>query len=399
MRRLALLLVCGSAIILGLLGPVRAEAATGYVEGTVTPIESAPEVEVCVVESQPSEICAAPAADGAYVLREVPFGGARIEFVPSFRSRLLRQYYDEVGKLSEARTVVLSALEPTAKGIDADLLEGGAIEGIVTAAGGGAPLSQVEVCAVSVGSPTVKSCGETDAGGEYELHSLTNGTYRVEFLGAGPSAEYQPSSHPAVGVAAGQTTTNVNGSLAKGGRIGGTVSAAGGGRLAGVPVCLFAAAPAPQRCVTSGDGGEYSFAGLPGGSYQVGFSLDPAELGWQGGFAEDGFESQYYDGVRSRAEAATIPLIAPAAVGGIDASLSAPSVLPPPAPAPLVASAIVAAPPTIAVPAPKKATCKKGYRKKKVKGKVRCVKPATHKPKKPSKKKHKSSHGVGDKKR
>jgi hypothetical protein len=375
MRRLALLLICGSAFG-AFLGPIEARAASsGVVEGTVTPLAWAQEVEVCVVEIRPSETCTEPGGDGSYKLLDVPAGGARIEFTPSFRSGLLKQYYEGVGKLSEAKTIVLSPTSPTAMGIDAKLLEGGTIEGTVAAASG-APLPEVEVCAVSVGAPTVRSCGETGAAGEYELHSLPNGTYRVEFWGTRRSAEYEPGSDPPVGVAAGNVTTDVNAILSKGAQIRGIVTAASGGNLlADVPVCLFAtAASEPQRCTDSDEEGEYSFVGLRGGSYQVGFSLDPTELGWQAGFTEDGFESQYYDGVASRAEAATVPLIAPAIVRDVDASLATPQVPPPPSPAPLVASPLIAAPPVISAPTSKKAVCKKGYRKKKAKGKVRCVK-------------------------
>src|ERR1700743_2263719 len=104
MRRLGFLAVIGLVLIF----PVGASAATGTIEGTVTPLEWAPEIEVCVVEGRPSEICAAPEADGSYILSEVPLGAARIEFVPSSRSGLLKQYYDHVTELSKARDIVLT---------------------------------------------------------------------------------------------------------------------------------------------------------------------------------------------------------------------------------------------------------------------------------------------------
>jgi hypothetical protein len=364
---------------LALLAPAYAQAAGGIVEGTVTPLVWAQEVEVCVVEGRPSETCIAPAADGSYALHEVPFGGARIEFAPSFRSRLLTQYYDGVGELSEANTVVLSALAPTATGIDADLIEGGTIEGTVTAAADGEPLPGVEVCAVSSGSSTVEGCAETLANGDYELHSLPGGAYRVVFWGKGPSAEYEPWSHSIVGVTAGETITGIDASLARGGKIKGTVTtAAGGARLADIPVCLFAtSSPKPQRCTYSDEAGEYSFAGLQDGPYQVGFSLTNAEIDGEVPAGEgDGFESQYYDGVGARAQATTISLLSPEVIGNVNATLFTPPVAAPPALAPFVFGPIVAAAPTIVEPKPRAVGCKKPKRKKKVKGKVRCVKPA-----------------------
>lgn len=384
-RRVALLAVC----CLALLAPAEARAATGLVEGTVAPLAWAQEVEVCVVEDQPSETCVAPGAEGSYVLDEVPLEGARIEFIPSFRSGLLKQYYDGVGKLSDARSVLLTQESPTAKGIDAHLVEGGAITGIVTDAGGGERLPEVEVCAVSVGSPTVKSCDETDAGGEYELHSLPTGTYRVGFRGGGRSVEYEPWSHPPVGVTAGATTLGIDAALAKGARIRGVVTAAaGGGRLADIPVCLFTTTTAtgPQRCAYSDEAGEYSFGGLSAGSYQVGFSLTSAELGGLAGSGEDGYETQYYNRVGTRAEAATLTLLTGESTQGVDAALSLSPVAAPPAVAALVAPPIVVAPPTIAEPKPKKRKkgCVKPRHRKKVKGKARCVKAV--------KKKHRHHH-------
>jgi hypothetical protein len=386
-----------------LLGPAYAQAAGGTVEGIVTPLVWAQEVEVCVVESRPSETCIAPAADGPYALHEVPFGGARIEFVPSFRSRLLTQYYDGVGKLSEAKNVVLSALAPTAKEIDADLVEGGAITGTVTAAADGEPLPGVEVCAISSGSSTAESCAETVANGDYELHSLPGGAYRVVFWGAGTSAEYEPWSHSIVAVTAGETITGIDAGLARGGKIKGTVTAAAGGaRLADIAVCLFAAtSPKPQRCTYSDEAGEYSFAGLQDGPYQVGFSLTDAEIDGEGPAGEaDGFETQYYDGVGARAQAVTISLLSPEVIGNVNATLFTPPGPAPPTPAPFVSSPIVPAAATIAEPKPRAVGCKKPKRKKKVKGKVRCVKPAKQKKKKHTKHKHqKGPHREGGKKR
>lgn len=59
MRRLILILCLGCAV----LGPTRSDAA--LVDGTVRPIEWAPEVEVCLAET---EFCAAPEANGLYQL-------------------------------------------------------------------------------------------------------------------------------------------------------------------------------------------------------------------------------------------------------------------------------------------------------------------------------------------
>jgi hypothetical protein len=377
MRRLVCFGVCLFAAAVPAGVPTAAQAATtGAIEGAVSPTAWAQEVEVCVAETLPSETCTVPEADGSYLLANLPLGGTRIEFIPSFRSRLLTQYYDHKSVLAEAATIVLTALNPTAKGIDADLIEGGAIEGTVTAAVGGEPLSEVEVCAASVGSPTVKSCDETGASGEYELHSLPGGSYGVGFRGHGKSAEFEPKT-TLVAVAQGATTGGVDAALAKGAQIKGSVAAAAtGSPLGDIAVCLFAAAGSkPERCTYSDEGGAYAFEGLPSGSYQVGFSLDAVEIGGEGAAgSDDGYESQYYDGVGTRAQATAIPLLAPAVDEGVDAALVRLPAASLPSPAPVAASPIVAAAPAIAEPKPRTKACGKGYRKMKVKGKARCVK-------------------------
>lgn len=357
--------------------------AGGTVKGTVTPVEWAQEVEVCVVEPQPSESCTTAAADGSYVLRQVPFGGARIEFVPSNRSRLLLQYYNHKSHLSEASTVFLTSVVPEIGGIDADLLEGGAIEGTVAAAVSGLPLAEVEVCAIQVSS-TVKQCEESDESGAYELHSLPTGSYKVSYRGQGRSAEYQQQYYEqepdqgqadSVAVVAGEVTAGIDAALERGGRIEGRVADAAGEPLPGIAVCLFkAAAVTADRCASADEAGFYAFEGLSSGSYQIGFSLDPGSVGSEAGLESDGFESQYFDRVGNRDEAATISIVAPAVVAGVNGILSAPVVPPPPPSPPPVANPIVAAPPVVPEPKPKPKRCKKGFRKKKVKGKVRCVK-------------------------
>ncbi len=372
-------------LLLGVSCPAALAAGPGRVEGTVTPVGSAQEVEVCLVETAPSETCTVPAANGAYVLANLNLGPQRIEFLPSNRSGLIPQYYDHKNRLAEAATISLTATSPTVKNINADLIAGATITGQVTAQVGGTALAGVEVCAKSVASPPVRSCGETGATGAYELHSLPSGSYKIGFWGRGKSAEYQPqyyagktsfSQATPVSVTNGAETAGISVELAKGSEIAGTLRAASGGAsVPDVSVCLFAAASSsPERCAYSGPTGAYRFQGLPSGAYQVGFSLSLAEVGGEGvAGEEDGFLTQYFHGVANRSEAQTISLIAPAAATGVDASLQAPPTPAPPPVPPVAPVAIVPAAPPVAVP-PVKKGCKKGFRKQKVKGKTRCVK-------------------------
>lgn len=367
-----------------LLAPAGAGAAVGTVSGTVEPLQSAPEVEVCLIEGRPSETCTAPGADGSYSL-EVPLGEVQIEFIPSIRSHLLVQYYDHQSSLQEAAKIKLTQQSPEAKGIDADLIEGGAIAGTVTAAGTGLPLAEVEACAISAGAAPIRRCEETDASGAYEVHSLPGATYRVSFRGHGASAGYQASYYDGeptlaqatpVQVSARTTKSGIDAALEEGAAIEGSVTEVGGASLAGIAVCLFEAAVATaERCAYTDEGGAYSFEGLPSGSYQVGFSLEPGEVGAAGAEGEgDGFESQYFDGVSSRAQASEISALAPSITSDADAVLSRPPAPPAPAPPSTVSTPILAAAAFVGEPAPKAKRCKKGFHKRKVKGKIRCVK-------------------------
>jgi Carboxypeptidase regulatory-like domain len=397
MRRMVLLAICGFSF----LGASGGQALAGTVKGTVTPVQWAQEVEVCLAEAVPSERCVAPGADRSYSFAGLK-GTLRLEFIPSYRSRLLTQYYDHTGSLSEATPITLPEREAEVKeGIDADLVEGGAISGTVTGTPGPGPLAEVEVCAVSLEAAATKVCDRTDMAGAYELHSLPGGSYSVRFSGEGPSAEYAPLHHAPVTVTAGYTTTGIDAELTKGTRIeGGITAAAGGASLGGIGVCLFVqSASRPARCTFSDEAGRYLFQGLPDDSYQVGFSLEAAESGFEG-VAADRFESQFYDGVGTRAMATTISVLAPTVIGGVDAALRTPPAPPPSMAAPAVAAATVPAPATITAPARKKAECKAPKRKRNVKVKASCVKPAGHKNRKHHKpRRKKSPHGEQDGKR
>lgn len=386
MRRLVVFALCWFGVV-GL-GTAWA-AGYGAVEGTVSPIEWAPEVEVCLVGLP--ESCASPEASGTYQLG-APEGEYHVEFVPSYRSRLLRQFYDHKTTLLDAKRVQVFEKMVT-QGVDADLEEGGAIAGTVTSAANGTPLSEVEVCASSAGGAATETCAATDAAGEYEVHSLSPGFYRIGFWGKGASAEYEPwfyDDRPSflqgtpVEVEA-ETTMGIDASLAKGAQIRGVVTAAASGaRLAGITVCLFAVGgPAPRRCVASDDSGTYAFQGLAGGSYQVGFSLEPAEIGGEATGGQDGFASQFYNGVDTRAQAATVSLLPGQIAGGVNGVLSPLSVPPHPGPPPSVANSFVTALPPVAEPAPKKhPPCNHLRHRVRIKGKVRCVKktrPTGHK--------------------
>jgi hypothetical protein len=274
-----------AAFVLGLVGISQAQAAT--VEGIVTPLERAQEVEVCSAATIDPQRCAVPGEDGMYELNHFP-----------------------------ERGVVRSGV------------------------------SDVEVCAIPQSPSVVTSCAETDASGGYEIHSLPPGFYKVGFWGSGSSAAYEPSyflGKPSlaqatpVEVTAGTKTSGIDASLVRGAQLAGTVTAqADGEALEGMSVCLFELSGlTAQRCTKSAGDGTYSFQGLTDGTYQVGFALQPAEVA-SGDVREDGyaFQAQYYDDVATRSAATDILAIAPERTERIDTAMTAPAALPPPPSAP-----------------------------------------------------------------
>jgi hypothetical protein len=391
MRRL---LALGLVVFALLMLPTAAWGiGTGKIEGTVNAPGQVDEVEVCIVEQKPSETCTYPAPDGSYILSNVDLGPQRVEFLPSYQSHYLPQYYDHKNTLAEAATISLTQSKPTVEKIDADLLLGGLIQGQVTATVGGAPLAGVEVCALGAGSHKVAGCVDSNMNGEYTLPGLPPGSYKVGFWGKGPSGTYVSEFYAdkasfaeasSILVFGEGTKADVDAQLDKGAQVGGTVTeAVSSRRLAGIPVCLFAATgPRPQRCVFTDEAGGYMFSGLASGSYQLGFSLEFTEFYGEGlGMPEDdGYRTQYYGGVPNRAEAVELLLVVPTVRTGIDAKLvssreSPPPVIPPALPAaPVIIPQMEAAP----LPVKKKPIRCRGTLKKVKHGKVRCVKVKKH---------------------
>ena len=168
----------------------------------------------------------------------------------------------------------------------------------------------------------------------------------------------------------------------------------------GVPLAfVFACALEPGGdeellgCDETNGNGEYGIAGLATGSYKVSFeALNYDEEGLEEAVSEEEFATQYFDSKASRANAKLVAVIAGGPpTTGIDARMvegpagpqpedgggggevgpSSVTVVPPPAPP------IPPSPPKTPV-----LKCKKGFQKKKIHGKAKCVK----KPKKHSRK-------------
>jgi hypothetical protein len=392
MKRVLLIVFVGALFVASFPGL----AAASGVAGTVTPTAIAPEVEVCMVEPRPSETCTAPDANGEYVLGGLPAGiPLAIEFIPSYRSRYLIQFYKGVRTLAGATKIILPPRE-LLDHIDADLELGGAIEGTVTAASSGMPIAGVEACAREAGTGVSYGCTDTGELGTYALGDLPPGSYVVSFFGHGVTTEYEPKSYndqaTAIPLAAGETVTGIDVAMTRGAKVTGTVVAAATGfPLQGVSACLIrSAALMPDRCVYSGPGGSYAFEGIPAGEYQVGFSLGSAEIdGERVSAEEDGYLTQFYRGAANRSEAQVLSLSDEEVASGVDGALLMPLQPPPIVPSPPPPINLIVAPPPVSPPVrPGRLHCKRGYLRKHVRGVEKCIKKAKKSRRRSKRKRH-----------
>jgi Carboxypeptidase regulatory-like domain len=256
----------------------------------------------------------------------------------------------------------------------------GSIAGTVTAASGGAALKGIEVCADQVGGEE-EPCILTSASGEYTISGLTPGSYKVEFWPHREGLNFitqfyddQPTFAAAeeVTVTAGATHAEINAELSEGGRITGTVTdAASHAGVGEIIVCAFGSISEEGGCALTAAGGQYTIAGLPSGSYEVVFAPNfEGEEELPGSYI-----TQYYNDEPTFSQANLVSVTAPGGTtSGIDAALAKRAL--PKIPTISVPPVIAPTPPP--APVAKPLTCKKGFQRKTVAGKARCVKKTKH---------------------
>jgi len=353
---------------------------TGRISGTVTAEGGGvlEEVWVCAenVEEEEGYGCDKTRADGTYEITGLPAGEYIVEFWTE--GTYVTQYWEEANSRVKATPVVVTAGDVT-PGIDAELERSASIGGTVTAAATGAPVQYVEACA-SLGE--FERCGWTNSLGEYTIFGLYEGSWNVYFYTYEAEADVvsAPYAGGPVPLAAKEAKTNIDAALVAGGQILGTVrSATTNAGLSGVEVCLTEADYLESLgCLTTGSSGAYRFYGIWSGRFKVVFSPEEKDLPWSEGKA-DPYPTQWWNQQTTFATATPISITPPAVVTGVDASL-----------APIVQQVQ----PITSSPTPRASTkplkCARGFVKRQVKGKLRCVK--RKKPKKHHKRSHHKSH-------
>lgn len=375
----AIAVALGLGLCLALLGAGPALAETGGIAGRVIEAEEAEGVASATVCAEaapplaPASTCVETEGSGAYEILGLEAGQYRVHFEPPPESRYVPQYY--VHSLLRNSARLLQVEEGSVKqGVSASLEAGGWVTGTVTDTLG-VSLGDIDVCVSNLLLPElVIPCDKTNLEGKYTVLGLPPGPYTA-FFSAAESRSIFPQYFSGARLASEANTFYVFGynetpdidvKLALGVTISGTVAEAGTGLpLNGIRVCaLSAASEAEVRCVASRSDGRYEIFGLHRGTYVVGFSVGRSSVP----AGEDAFVRQYYEDKATFAAADRIDASGPGVFQDIDAHLTrGPEIFPVTA----APSAAAAAAPTEASTPPKR--CRKGFRKKLVKGTKRCV--------------------------
>jgi hypothetical protein len=357
--------------------PAGASAADGAIKGEVTLASGGAPVEEAAVcaefESPPYTFeCGYTEADGLYELTGLTPGEYVVEFYAGKSGKyLMHQVYDGVSRWSEATKVAVVSGAPT-EGIDAALVEGGAIAGKVTDAVSGEPVDEVLVCSWLEAGEETEACAETASDGTYEIDGVAPGRNGVEFL---PFEEdYEPRLVHGISVTIGAKTANVDTTLNRAvppeGRITGHVyAAATHAALQGISVCaIWAETGETGGCALTSPTGAYTFFPVSPGAWKIAFSPEPAEVEFFERAKSDIWPTLFWNQKPTLAEADALDVTATSKFAGIDGHLG-----PGPVAGPSSVSVTKAPVPTTA-PKPKPAlVCKKGFVKKHLRGKYHCV--------------------------
>ncbi len=237
-------------------------AEGGQIAGRVTAASGGAalaNIEVCAAEIGGSEFfsnCATTNGGGEYAIPGLSSGEYNVEFsafgcgeTGCVQQNYLEQSVDDKVVAAPGTTLVNAAM-----------LSGGQITGKVTAASGGAPLAEVEVCAGEASGDLFRYCASTNAGGEYTISGVPSGaSYDISFSSYAEGGNYLSQSDSGVAVTAPNTTSGINAALPPGGQISGRVTAASGGAaLANVEVCAEDVKVGGGCATTNGGGGSAS---------------------------------------------------------------------------------------------------------------------------------------------
>lgn len=312
---------------------------------------------------------------GRYEVGGLPAGTYVVRFSAE-RSNLkyVSEYFDDAQDFLEMDYFTLGAGDAT---IDAGLAEGGAIAGTITDEGTAMPVAGIRACALD-SQGFWPRCVDSDANGDYLLNGVPSGVYSVEYEGGNRVNYLRELYEDAdtwatatdVPVTAPATTAGIDAELARGAEIIGTVSDVRTGAPA-FDVMVCAIEPGPygyQACDWTDSAGGYAIRSLPASTYLVAFQLEYLPSGL--------WADQWWQGAATAAEADPIAIAPPETRTGIDGQVTSPYW-----PQDLAAGGGTVNPPPLLLSHPKpKSKCKKGFHRKLIKGKRRCVRKKVKRP-------------------
>jgi hypothetical protein len=299
---------------------------TGTITGVVTAADTGDPIQYAYVEaySSPNVVVTSDYADaaGQYLLT-VAAGTYRVRFSRS-SSPYAPEWYNNAPTYEDATDVVVYD-NMTTPDINAALDEGGRILGTVTSTEWGSPPlanAQVRLYQSREGTSPV-AYSYADSSGDYQFQGLASGDYFVKFH-APSNTSYLPEYFQdretlaladAITVTLGMTQTGVNGTLALGATMSGTVTAEQGG--APIPsTAVYVYTSTTSTAVFNSDytdsNGQYVIYGLPPGDYYIKFQAQ----------YNSGYLSEYYNNQPSLAEADPITVDYEDVISGIDAALA-----------------------------------------------------------------------------
>lgn len=258
-------------------------ASGGGISGTVSNSSSAVLAGICVSATDGLHTgTATTAADGTYTIGGLAPGQYVVEFSDcSIPAVYTTQWYQgvQIGGYSTPPVTVSSGT--TTSGIDASLTVGGSIAGTVTTSSG----AGVGGVCVNAWGPQGLETTTTLPGGSYVIGGLPTGGYYVQFVDCSTPPTYAwswyqnavPYSNPTppVSVTAGSTVSGINGTLAVGGTITGTVTSSSGaplGRVCVEPIDWTSGIGMYLGVATkTAPDGTYRITGMTAGSYDLMF--------------------------------------------------------------------------------------------------------------------------------
>jgi len=230
----------------------------------------------------------------------------------------LPEWYDDCQEFAAA-TVVSIVAGQTTDGIDAQLVTGGIISGVVTQSGG-VPFNNVRVRAY--GDDATRRLGEARTGtdGTYVMNRLAPGDVRVQFydFSAGFGLEWyddQPlfAGATVLPLTAGGVFTGIDAELGTPpGGISGRVTNGDGTGIAAVWVAVYDPANVWLYDGATDADGYYSVGGLPAGDLKV----------WFQAWYNTAYQSEWYDDQPDFSSATPVPVIQGQTTPDIDAVLA-----------------------------------------------------------------------------